>query len=226
MAVTIKGKSRMRPELKRMAFSGSMLGSSKKEHSEDNSPLTSSDDPLRILAPGQKKLTTIESKRVLAVMDKAIKRLDCALLLPYLASDISRFSVSLGEELVGLLEEYNHLMNKYYHLFNSLELEQLSPMDSFSSQVGLYEPGLGLSSMSGSSRRRRSSSYTAGHPVQLDSLNKETIESMEAKFQQVRFRLRMNVKCILRELGTSPFPYAMSSMEKPRNTSVLQDDIR
>ena len=216
----------MRPELKKIVFSGSGLRPSKKEQSEeDNISSLSADDPLRILAPGQKKLTTIESQRILAVIDKAIKRLDCALLLPHLSSYIDRFSVSLGAKLVSQLEEYNHLVDRYIYLFQSLELDELPPVDSFSTQVDLYEPGLDLASLSGSGSVRSPISST-GHPIQLESLNnKGTFESMETKFQQVRFRLRMNVMCILRELGTSSLP-SDRSMERCRNTLLLQDSFR
>lgn len=210
------GKLKAWPERRRR-------GSARKDHPEDYTP---TEDPLRILAPGQKKLTTIESQRVLAAMEEAMKRLDYALLIPHLASSIDRFSVSLGAELVALLEEYNHLNDEYNYLFEALELEELPPMESFSSQVGVYEPGIEHTTPSGSGSRKSSTSYP-GHPVQLDPLHeKETLETMEAKFQQVRFRLRMNVKCVLRELSKSGFPSSMSSMETAKNASILQDDIR
>ena len=53
------------------------------DHSGERSP-SQSEDPLRILAPAQKKLTTIESQRVLSVVDETMKRLEGVLLLPAL----------------------------------------------------------------------------------------------------------------------------------------------
>ena len=86
-----------------------------------------SEDPLRILAPAQKKLTTIESQRVLSVVDETTKRLEGVLLLPALIESMERFSVSLGSELVSLLEEYRRLVGEYNRLEASLESQGIEP---------------------------------------------------------------------------------------------------
>ena len=66
----------LRPGLRRMKSKGH----AKRESPENivtswvQSP--NYEDPLRILAPAQKKLSTVESQRILAVMDEATKRLE------------------------------------------------------------------------------------------------------------------------------------------------------
>lgn len=95
------------------------------DHSSAQSP--NLDDPLRILAPAQKKLTTIESQRVISVVDETMKRLEGVILLPTLMESLERFSVPLGSELVTLLEEYRRLVDEYNRLEASLESQGIEP---------------------------------------------------------------------------------------------------
>lgn len=86
------------------------------------------EESLRVLAPTQKKLTSIESQRIMCVAIETSKRLKRALSLPHLIDDLDRFSVSLGEELVELLEEYKHMSMRYTSLHQSLEVEGINPV--------------------------------------------------------------------------------------------------
>ena len=203
-----------------------LKGSGKKDQLDDTSLTPSSDDPLRILAPGQKKLSTIESQRVLAVMEEAIRRMRNAVLIPVFASALERYSVSLGAELVDLLSDYSHLSVEYNRLYTELEQQggvpYLDRSDVLSTECGqeAHSPG-GPST---------TSLTNLGHPARLEPLQQEQgVEATEARFQQVRLRLKHCVKCILRALHRNASTSSLSptsASSAGRNVAVLQEEMR
>ena len=221
MATSI-GESRMRLGVRNLASGSGYSGC--RSSLVDSSSLTNSEDPLKILTPGKKKLATMESHRVLAIMDEAIKKLDYALLIPHLASHISRFAVSIGENLIRLLKEYNSIVDEYNCLLENLGLDTLPSMGSVTSSLeGNIRPDIDVVSFPGSSCIT-SSSTSIQLPLQLEPLDKK--QTLESQFEKVRFKLKMNVMCILRELKTNPLSSAMSSVDTLGNTSLLQDEVR
>jgi hypothetical protein len=197
------------------------------DHGSANSP--NQEDPLRILAPAQKKLTTIESQRVMSVVDETMKRLEGVLLLPALLESLDRFSVSLGSELVTLLEDYRRLVEEYKRLEASLEAQGIQPKIEGS-----------MSTVEGSSARLLEAAHSSGHNVRLggiyigqqspmgstSSLQHSEVnltttrphrlepiassqlildeEATEEKFHELRVRVRHVVRCILRALAKNP----------------------
>ena len=204
---SLSDKARHRPDVRRL-----LVGTSEKYEDTSTTP---TEDPLRILAPGQKKLTNIESQRILGVVDEAMKRLDYAQAIPYLASNIGRFSVSLGSSLVTLLEEYNSIAREYDHLSDALELDDLQPLNNSNIEEQM------IASRRSSSSISFASSY--GHPVKLDPLE-NTKPSLE-RLQRVRFKLKMNVKCILRELNQTSLPSSILFAEKAKGSSMIQESM-
>lgn len=87
---------------------------------EEPSSTTPQEDPLRILVPAQKKLNTIESQRVLSIVNETTRRLETALVIPSLADSLDRFSIPLGSVLVNLLQEYTHLTAEFETTVESL----------------------------------------------------------------------------------------------------------
>ena len=185
------------------------------------------DDPLRILAPAQKKLTTIESQRVVSVVDETMKRLEGVLLLPALLESLDRFSVSLGSELVTLLEDYHRLVEEYKRLEASLEAQGIEPKVEGSmstvegSSARMLEAtyssghnivklgGIGERSPTGSASSLHSdASLTPAKPRRLEPIASSQLildeEATEEKFQELRIRLRHVVRCILRALSKNP----------------------
>ena len=79
---------------------------SKNVDSPQSTTTTPREDPLRILLPAQKKLSTIESQRVLAAINGTSRRLEAALVIPSMVKSLEHLSVPLGSELVALLREY------------------------------------------------------------------------------------------------------------------------
>lgn len=206
----------LRPGLRRMKSKGH----AKRESPENivtswvQSP--NIEDPLRILAPAQKKLSTVESQRILAVMDEATKRLECALVLPFLADSLHRFSVSLGSELVAMIEEYHKLVGEYNQLFELLE--------SQGTNVGISSD-MNLQTSSGTSIR---SGGGAGRAIRLEPLLERTTEDVEERFHQIRHQLKHCVKSILRALNKDPATTSIlqaAAKERSRTSSQLLESM-
>ena len=81
-------------------------------------------DPLKVLDPVRKKLTSVEAQRVIAVVDDSIKRLELVSLLPYITENLNRFSVILGSDLVQVIEEHDRLQSSYQKAVSKFTLEQ------------------------------------------------------------------------------------------------------
>ena len=81
-------------------------------------------DPLKVLDPARKKLTSVEAQRVIAVVDDSIKRLELVSLLPYITENLNRFSVALGLDLVQVIEEHNALQSSYQKAVSKFSLER------------------------------------------------------------------------------------------------------
>ena len=223
---TANGVVRLDPKRSRLRGSSMKadIHTSMDDHGSANSP--NQEDPLRILAPAQKKLSTIESQRVMSVVDETMKRLEGVLLLPVLLESLDRFSVSLGSELVTLLEEYRRLVEEYKRLEASLEAQGIEPKVEGSmstvegSSARLLEAthssghivklgGIGEQSPMGSASSLHSdASLSAAKPRRLEPIASSQLildeEATEEKFQELRIHLRHVVRCILRALAKNP----------------------
>lgn len=206
-------------------------GSARKEQQDDISLTPSSEDPLRILAPGQKKLSTIESQRVLAVMEEAIKRLDGAMLIPGLINSLDRYSVSLGAELAGMLKDYDRLIKEYNTIYVELDLQGKAPdlNEAASAEDLELENERGSD---GSGQGSAVSLTSSGRPIRLEPLDKPPT-SAEQRFQIIRSKLKHTVKCILRDLRKNPSASSLLTSStvslpggKPRNIVALQEEMR
>lgn len=97
-----------------------------KEKEKQKDKVKETVDPLKVLDPVRKKLTSVEAQRVIAVVDDSIKRLELVSLLPYIIENLNRFSVVLGSDLVQTLEEHDQLQSSYHEAFSKFSLEQRS----------------------------------------------------------------------------------------------------
>ncbi|KAH9525523.1 hypothetical protein Btru_001618 [Bulinus truncatus] len=70
-------------------------------------------DPTRALEPARKKLSALESQRIMAVFDDTIKRAEIVTALPYIVENLDRFRISLGSELVDFLLQHIRIQNSY-----------------------------------------------------------------------------------------------------------------
>ncbi|XP_056384736.1 dynein regulatory complex protein 10 [Hyla sarda] len=74
-------------------------------------------DSMKMLEPGRKKLTSIETQRVVAVLDETIKKLELVSLFQHAIENLDRYSVVFGAELTGALREHKRLQdNMQRHL--------------------------------------------------------------------------------------------------------------
>lgn len=173
---------------------------------------------LRILAPMQKKLTSVEAQRVMAVVSEASRKLEGVLAIPFLAESIDRFSVSLGSEAVELLQDYQHLCEEYGKLYEAMESCGIQPnLELVSSRL------LSTSSdvAGGGTRSCSQSSSMKLEPLMEPEVSEE---GLEERFHDVQFRLRHTCKSLLRLLGRSPTSesvLAAAAVERPAKTSGL-----
>ena len=73
-------------------------------------------DPLRALEPARKKLSTLESQRIMAVLLDSIKKSEIVTCLPYILENLDRFRVSLGSELSQMLEDHKVIIQTFEEL--------------------------------------------------------------------------------------------------------------
>ncbi|XP_030074392.1 dynein regulatory complex protein 10 [Microcaecilia unicolor] len=105
-------------------------------------------DALKILGQGRKKLTSIETQRIVSVLDETIKRIELASLFCYAADNLDRFNVVLGSELTCAIREHQRLQNNMQNLLRRLEEEGRGfprEEDKEGSRLSMEEQGHSLS---------------------------------------------------------------------------------
>uniref|UniRef100_A0A2K6D8M3 Dynein regulatory complex protein 10 n=1 Tax=Macaca nemestrina TaxID=9545 RepID=A0A2K6D8M3_MACNE len=66
-------------------------------------------DPLKPLVPSRAKLTTIEAKRIMSILDEAINKVELVTLLSYVASNREDVEGVLGEDIMRAVREHEDL---------------------------------------------------------------------------------------------------------------------
>ena len=190
-------------------------------------------DPLKVLDPVRKKLTSVEAQRVIAVVDDSIKRLELVSLLPYIIENLNRFSVILGSDLVQVLEEHGHIQASYQKAVSKFSLEQrrtqsASPTTSNVSsrrsseasqavsedQDGvLKEPGVLQESRASSASSKRSLSQKPGRLSPLQASDDPAVDLKVV--YGLSTHMKHSVKNILRLFASNPA--AMNALKDLRN---------
>ncbi|KAL7986766.1 hypothetical protein Chor_013049 [Crotalus horridus] len=67
--------------------------------------------PLRILDPGRTKLSTVETKRIISVLDETIFRIELVSVFSHVIENLDEFSSVLGPDLTGAFREHLRLSN-------------------------------------------------------------------------------------------------------------------
>ena len=171
---------------------------------------TPHDDPLRILVPAQKKLSTIESQRVLSVVDETAQHLEAALAIPSLADSLERLSVPLGSELVKLLQEYRDIATELEGVTEKLNSlgRSSTPTNSVS---GHTSHSVCSSIASGSAGHRRVQSPSG---------------CVEDQFYNLQLCIRHNVKSVLRAVSANPSLLQAVHHKKSMTHTQLMEDLR
>lgn len=80
-------------------------------------------DPCKVLEPKRKTLQSLEAERIMTVFQDAVKRMEITTALPYVLESLPRFSVILGQELLGHMENHLRLQNAFKGI--TAELDRL-----------------------------------------------------------------------------------------------------
>lgn len=195
-------------------------------------------DPLKVLDPVRKKLTSVEAQRVIAVVDDSIKRLELVSLLPYIIENLNRFSVILGSDLVQVLEEHDRIQASYQKAISKFSLEQrrtqsASPTTSNvssrrSSEVSqavsenqdgvLREPVVLQESRASSSLSKRSLSQKPGRLSPLQAGDDKAVDLKVV--HGLSTHMKHSVKNILRLFASNPA--AVNALKDLRNERSVE----
>ena len=200
-------------------------------------------DPLKVLDPVRKKLTSVEAQRVIAVVDDSIKRLELVSLLPYIVENLSRFSVILGSDLVQVLEEHDRLQSSYQKAVSKFLLRPRRSRSASGSPTAsnvssrrssgasqavseneegvLRDPVSQQESRASSASSKRSLTPKPGRlsPLQLQENDDP---SLDAKvIEALCIQMKHSVKTILRLFASNPAAVnALKDLRSERSTEV------
>lgn len=170
-----------------------------------NFKLREAGDPLKILDPERKKLTSIESQRVMGVIEDTIKRLELSTILPFVVENLDRFSVRLGADLTNFLKEHNGLREQYQKAVWLLHLQQKhleNLHEKFTEQKKRQETEF----VSSSKRRISFNTNKFANDVSYCDINSAE-GKMKAELKQVnelKEKLQHSVRIILRHFVRGP----------------------
>ena len=175
-------------------------------------------DPSRALEPTRKKLTTIESQRVMSVFEETIRRVEIVTLLPYIMENLDRFKIVLGIELVETLVQHMALQNNYQDIRQQLDRQlekRLRSAKSLSSKGSRYED----TDQEDTDISRRSSASSVHSLESVDNHVDELIRLLT----QVAQNLSHSCKNLLRVFSLNPAAMnAITAEYKHRNEDCKQ----
>nr|XP_006119426.1 dynein regulatory complex protein 10 [Pelodiscus sinensis]XP_006119427.1 dynein regulatory complex protein 10 [Pelodiscus sinensis] len=85
--------------------------------------------PLKLLDPARSKLTTVETKRIISVLDETIFKIELISLISHITECVGDLSTILGSELIGTLKEHERLSNNMEALLTQLQREGFLKQD-------------------------------------------------------------------------------------------------
>lgn len=98
--------------------------------------------PLRILDPGRSKLSTVETKRIISVLDDTILKVEIVCMLAYVIQHLEEFVVTFGPIIFGALKHHLRLSNELEFTLMRLEIEGLLHRAEFKGEIfGAEDPG-------------------------------------------------------------------------------------
>ena len=210
------------PPLDDLHRKGAPHASSKKSyagnlHQDSLSSTTSSGnngqgDLARILEPAMKKLATVESQRVLSVVDECNKKMQVLSSIPVFIKQPSRYSVSLGSDIMKQLEDHRQLTSEYRDALRAMgeRIDSIENLAASTSQLSITDS---VSSVLSS---------TPPKPRKLDPLNprsRSAEELTELLKQSGRSLLRSFLRhpsamSVVKGLGQEHMPSSCSSFLK------------
>ena len=166
---------------------------------------TVGDDPLRILLPTQKKLSSVESQRVLSVLDECIKRIEIVSALPHLINSLDRHSVSLGADLTSLLIKYKILTEEFRQTVMALGKDSYGDIRRMSSEMPLTASMCSISS----EKSLAAISKTRLDPIAAGAASTISSETLDEKLLMLTDQIKHSTKSILRSFSSNPTAFGV-----------------
>ena len=165
---------------------------------------TVSDDPLRILLPTQKKLSSVESQRVLSVLDETVKRIEIVSALPQLINSLDRHSVSLGADLTSLLTKYKALTEEFSQTVLALGRDSYGDIRRMSSEM----PYTSSMTSVASEKSLGATSRTKLDPIAAQPSTMSN-EALDEKLTLLTGQIKHSTKSILRSFSNNPTAFSV-----------------
>lgn len=163
-------------------------------------------DPLRALEPARKKLTSIESQRVMCVLEDTKKKCDLVAALPHIMKNLEKFCSLTGQDVAECLGNHKKIYDRFVTLEQKVtELNLQNSKDNLKTEENTEKapsppdsrpPSRSLSSR-GSGRFRMPDSSA---PVSLN----EQLESLSSQIKLVELELQISIKNLMRVLNMNP----------------------
>lgn len=96
-------------------------------------------DPQRALEPARKKLSTLESERIMAVLIETIKRTQLVAALPFIMDNLDRFNVLLGTDLLKMLEDHKVIIQSFEELKSEADRMRQKELDAQTGREAINE---------------------------------------------------------------------------------------
>ncbi|XP_067938209.1 dynein regulatory complex protein 10-like [Watersipora subatra] len=168
-------------------------------------------DPLRALEPAKKKLTTIESQRVMCVLEDTKRRCDIVAALPHIIKNLDKFSSMVPQEVAECLAEHK----KFHAKFVALELKhtdiglRISNSDMTTDdpqEAPKQQPSPPTSRPTSRNLGSRGSTRYRQSPAKESAsadLN-EQLENIITQIKMVELELQINIKNMMRVMNLHP----------------------
>ena len=106
MAVTL-------PAIPAMDMNMNTLTSTLEEVKIFNKPRRKEEEITMVLDSSRRKLDSLDSQRIVSVLDDIIRKTEVVTLLPFIVENLDRYSVMLGSDLCYSLQEYERIRVSY-----------------------------------------------------------------------------------------------------------------
>ena len=178
-------------------------------------------DPLRALEPARKKLSTIESQRVMCVLEDTKKRCDVISSLPHIMKNLDKFAALVGPEVGNCFADHKKIHDKFATLelkhtdislqINNAETSREEGGENETASTPQPQPtppasrpaSRGLSSR-GSMRYRQSSAQLNGAAAPATADLNEQLNDITSQIKMVELELHISIKNMMRILGMNP----------------------
>ena len=157
-------------------------------------------NPLRILEPNKKRLTSLQAERVLLVLVESIKNIHIVLVLPEITKSLDRFSVLFGQELCMLLKEHEKVIQRYEDNVELLE-EGRRLEKEHNEWLEMKQKQGSLFSESNSDGKSETSQADEDFVI---GVNGQSLASLQHNSVLAREELAKSIKNILRKFRSDP----------------------